>query len=101
MKKPASFKSLVLFIMLCIPFIGIAAQQKVSVYVTNATLKQVFGVIEKQTSYRFSYKSDIIDNRKDITIKKTAVPVNLSWFPRNAIPVPLCSSTSSREKNRK
>ena len=76
MKKPASFKSLVLFIMLCIPFIGIAAQQKVSVYVTNATLKQVFGVIEKQTSYRFSYKSDIIDNRKDITIKKTAVPVN-------------------------
>lgn len=68
-------KSLMLFIMLCLPAIGAMAQQKVSVNVVNATLKQVFSAIESQTSYRFSYKSDIIDQRKDITIKKTAVPV--------------------------
>jgi TonB-linked SusC/RagA family outer membrane protein len=39
----------------------------------NATLKQVFKVIEKQTTYRFSYRNADIDNRKDISIhKKTA-----------------------------
>ena len=68
-------KSLMLIIMLCLPAIGALAQQKVSVNVVNATLKQVFSTIEKQTSYRFSYKSGIIDQRNDITIKKTAVPV--------------------------
>lgn len=51
------------------------AQQKVSVRVTNATLKRVFQVIESQTTYRFSYKSDVIDNRGDITINKQKVPV--------------------------
>mgnify|MGYP000703103061 CR=1 FL=1 len=76
MKKPEIIKGLVIFILLCIPFIGISAHQKVSVNVTNATLKQVFGVIEKQTSYRFSYKSGIIDNRKDVTVHKTNAPVN-------------------------
>lgn len=76
MKKPEIIKGLVIFILLCIPFIGISAHQKVSVNVTNATLKQVFAVIEKQTSYRFSYKSGIIDNRKDVTINKTNAPVN-------------------------
>lgn len=36
----------------------------------NATLKKVFKVIEQQTSYRFSYRNEVIDNREDITIKK-------------------------------
>lgn len=75
MKRPELLKGLVIFFLLCIPF-GISAQQKVSVNVTNATLKQVFSVIEKQTTYRFSYKSGIIDNRKDITLKETNAPVN-------------------------
>ena len=75
MKRPELLKGLVIFFLLCIPF-GISAQQKVSVNVTNVTLKQVFSVIEKQTTYRFSYKSGIIDNRKDITLKETNAPVN-------------------------
>ena len=75
MIKPKDLKSLMIVLLLMIPVIGISAQQKVSVNVANATLKQVFSAIEKQTTYRFSYKSDIIDKRNDITIKKTAVPV--------------------------
>lgn len=75
MKRPELLKGLVIFFLLCIPF-GISAQQKVSVNVTNATLKQVFSVIEKQTTYRFSYKSGVIDNRKDITMKENNAPVN-------------------------
>ena len=55
MKRPELLKGLVIFFLLCIPF-GISAQQKVSVNVTNVTLKQVFSVIEKQTTYRFSDK---------------------------------------------
>ena len=75
MKRPELLKGLVIFFLLCIPF-GISAQQKVSVNVTNATLKQVFSVIEKQTTYCFSYKSGVIDNRKDITMKENNAPVN-------------------------
>lgn len=68
-------KSLMIFILTCLPLLGASAQQKVTVNVVNASLKQVFSTIENQTSYRFSYKSDIIDHRKDITIRKSGVPV--------------------------
>lgn len=68
-------KSLMIFILICLPLLGASAQQKVTVNVVNASLKQVFSTIENQTSYRFSYKSDIIDHRKDITIRKSGVPV--------------------------
>ena len=68
-------KSLMIFILTCLPLLGASAQQKVTVNVVNASLKQVFRTIENQTSYRFSYKSDIIDHRKDITIRKSGVPV--------------------------
>ena len=68
-------KSLIIFILTCLPLLGASAQQKVTVNVVNASLKQVFSTIENQTSYRFSYKSDIIDHRKDITIRKSGVPV--------------------------
>lgn len=54
-------KSLIIFILTCLPLLGASAQQKVTVNVVNASLKQVFSTIENQTSYRFSYKSDIID----------------------------------------
>lgn len=64
-----------LTLMLVFTAIGTFAQQKVTIDVKNATLKQVFSVIEKQTTYRFSYKTNIIDNRSDITLKKGAVAV--------------------------
>ena len=64
-----------LTLMLMFTAIGTFAQQKVTIDVKNATLKQVFSVIEKQTTYRFSYKTNIIDNRSDITLKKEAAAV--------------------------
>ncbi|MDD6895909.1 MAG: TonB-dependent receptor [Prevotellaceae bacterium] len=64
-----------LTLMLVFTAIGTFAQQKVTIDVKNATLKQVFSVIEKQTTYRFSYKTNIIDNRSDITLKKEAAAV--------------------------
>lgn len=64
-----------LTLMLVFTAIGTFAQQKVTIDVKNATLKQVFSVIEKQTTYRFSYKTNIIDSRSDITLKKEAAAV--------------------------
>ena len=46
-------KSLMIFILTCLPLLGASAQQKVTVNVVNASLKQVFSTIENQTSYIF------------------------------------------------
>ncbi len=75
MNKRYHFKFMAVLFLLCVPLV-VMAQQKVSVNVANATLKQVFKLIEEQTSYRFSYKSGIIDNRSDVTVNKKNVPVN-------------------------
>lgn len=40
----------------------------VTIHVTNASVRQVFDVIEQQTTYRFSYRDGLIDNRHDITL---------------------------------
>ena len=50
-------------------------RQKVTVELKNATLRQVFRSIEKQTTYRFSYRNAIIDDKHDITISKRGVNV--------------------------
>ena len=47
-----------------------AQEQTVTINLKNASLKQVLNVIEKQTTFRFSYRDVMIDNRKDITISK-------------------------------
>ncbi len=47
-----------------------AQEQRVTVELKNATLKQVFKSIEGQTTYRFSYRNTLIDNKADITISK-------------------------------
>ena len=41
----------------------------VSIAVKNATLRKVFSIIEKQTTYRFSYQAEIIDNKPNITLR--------------------------------
>ena len=50
-------------------------KQTVTVKVEKANLKQIFAVIENQTTYHFSYRDEIIDNRKDITVNMTKVSV--------------------------
>ena len=52
-------------------------QQNVTIELENATLRQFFRSIEKQTTYRFSYRNAIIDDKKDITVSKRNVKVSV------------------------
>lgn len=54
-----------------------AQEQRVTVELKNATLKQVFKSIERQTTYRFSYRNALIDNKADITISKHQAVVSV------------------------
>ena len=45
-----------------------AQEQKISLSLNNATLKQFFNEIERKTDYSFSYREGVLDNRKDITV---------------------------------
>jgi len=53
-----------------------AQEQTVTVNVKNVSLREVFRIIEKQTTYRVSCRNALIDNRKDITISKEHSSVN-------------------------
>lgn len=50
-------------------------EQLVTINVKNASLDEVFKVIEKQTTYRFSYRNVVIDGKKDISISQTNASV--------------------------
>ncbi|MDR0572989.1 MAG: TonB-dependent receptor [Tannerella sp.] len=54
------------------------AQQKteITINLKNASLKEVFNAIEKQTTYRFSYRDAVIDTLKNITISKANASVS-------------------------
>lgn len=52
-----------------------AQEQLVTIKLQNASLSDVFKVLEKQTSYRFSYRDVVISPQKDITITKTKATV--------------------------
>lgn len=54
-----------------------AQEQKVTVELKNATLRQVFKSIEGQTTYRFSYRNTLVDDKNDITISKRQVGVSV------------------------
>lgn len=63
------FRRLSLMITLfCVSFSALSQTTGVTVNLNNATLSQLFSQIEQQTSYRFSYRSDVIDSKKDVTI---------------------------------
>jgi len=78
MKKRLKMQCFALFFLLCVGGIAHAQikEQTVTVNLQNATLSKVFSVIEKQTTYHFSYRDLVIDNKSDITISKTSVPVS-------------------------
>lgn len=65
----------------CFFWIGIlnvyAQEQKVTVELKNATLRQVFKSIEGQTTYRFSYRNALVDDKNNITISKRQVGVSI------------------------
>lgn len=78
MKRPQIFRFLSAFIVLALFFsITLYAQeQRVTVKVRNASLKDVFKQIEKQTTYRFSYRDVVVDDRNDITMSKDNASVS-------------------------
>jgi TonB-linked SusC/RagA family outer membrane protein len=55
---------------------SIAQGKSITIDVKNASIKEVFNVIEKQTTYRFSYRNVIIDSLKNITVSKTSATVS-------------------------
>jgi TonB-linked SusC/RagA family outer membrane protein len=56
---------------------GYAQQgQRVTVNLDHASLKDVFNAIEKQTTYRFSYRDVVIDSQKDVSLNKTQAAVS-------------------------
>jgi TonB-linked SusC/RagA family outer membrane protein len=54
---------------------GLAQEKGITIDVKNASLKEVFNVIEGQTPYRFSYRNIVVDSLKNITISKTNITV--------------------------
>ncbi|TRX71937.1 SusC/RagA family TonB-linked outer membrane protein [Carboxylicivirga sp. M1479] len=48
-------------------------QEKLNVVLKNASLEEVFTNIEKQSSYRFLYKTDLVDLSKKVDIKQRNV----------------------------
>ena len=69
------FIVLLLMAMLCCVNMFAQQKQKVTVKTEKATLKKVFKVIEQQTTYHFSYRDEIIDDKPDITLNMTGVAV--------------------------
>jgi TonB-linked SusC/RagA family outer membrane protein len=53
---------LVFVSMLQVSAIGFSQNQKVSVSLNKATLKELFSTIEKQTNFKFLYRDDILEN---------------------------------------
>ena len=74
-KNMKHFIVLLLMAVFCCGNVFAQHKQTVTVKVEKANLKQLFAVIENQTTYHFSYRDEIIDNRKDITVNMTKVSV--------------------------
>ncbi len=74
----SKFSKMLFILTLCLAVsLSLNAQpvKSVTVNVENSSLTDVFKIIEKQTSYIFSYRDDIISDAKDITVKMKDVPV--------------------------
>lgn len=65
-----------LFFFLLLAATSSAQNSLVSINLKNASLMQVFSLIEKQTAYRFSYLDAEIDNKKDINMSMRKVKVS-------------------------
>lgn len=71
MKLSTKARAMLIVLFLTVGCFGMKAQeQQVTVNMENKTLKEVFSEIEKQTSYRFSYRNVVLDDEKDVTVQK-------------------------------
>lgn len=77
MNKHLRLRVLTFFSLLFLFSVSLFAQDKqVTIDLKNVSLKEVFSAIEKQTTYRFSYRNVVIDTTKDISISKTNATVS-------------------------
>lgn len=78
MNKHLRLKSFSLFMLLLFfTCLTIQAQeQSVTVKLKKVSLTELFKEIEKQTSYRFSYRNTVVDNKNDISISKEKILVS-------------------------
>lgn len=96
---------LLLLLSLCWASLEVSAKvQTVNINVKNASLTQFFGVIESQTTYRFSYRNGAIDKKRDITMRchDAEVPSVLNAvLPRKNLSYDILSSKTIaiKEKN--
>ena len=77
MDKHLKSRMLSLFSLLFFFSVTLLAQEKqITIHLENASLKEVFAAIEKQTTYRFSYRNVVIDPAQDITLAKSNATVS-------------------------
>ncbi|MFA7044170.1 MAG: STN domain-containing protein, partial [Bacteroidales bacterium] len=53
-----------------------AQRQTISIDVKNVSLEQLLNIIEKQASYKISYRNSILDKKQDITLKMNHASVD-------------------------
>ena len=59
----------IVILLCCFVSLSFAQQNTLTIDVENANLEKIFELIEKQTSYKFSYRNIIIDKTSDINLK--------------------------------
>ncbi len=64
-----ALRPFLVFVMLCIGVYGYAADNKVTLDVSNGTLESVLRAIEKQTDYRFFYSKETVNVKVNVSIK--------------------------------
>ena len=57
------------------PILVLAQTGSVTLSMKNATLKQFFEAVEKQTTYIFSYRDAIVEGKKEVTLNVTNQPI--------------------------
>ncbi|WP_234998004.1 carboxypeptidase-like regulatory domain-containing protein, partial [Parabacteroides sp. Marseille-P3160] len=74
-EKKANLFIMMLLFALLMPFSIFSQTNPVTVSVKDATLKQFFEAIEKQTPYTFSYRDIVVEGKADISIHAIQRPV--------------------------
>jgi len=64
-----------LLLALCIHVSAKTHSQDITLSVKNASLKEVFTVIKKQTGYYVFYKNDLLANARPVTLSVSAMPL--------------------------
>ena len=70
-----ALRPLLVLLMLCIGVSGYAADNKVTLDVSNVTLESVLRSIEKQTDYRFFYSKETVNVKVHVNVKAQNEPV--------------------------